>query len=156
MLLRAFGKIWKLLPREVRAALARTTQAQFTVSAAGIVTNERGEVLLLNHVLRPTSGWGIPGGFIDRNEQPEAALRRELREETGIELSHVELYRVRTMRRHMEIIYTARGIGEASVQSREIIELGWFAIEEMPEEMSLDQQFLIRKALSEPPAVAGG
>lgn len=135
------------MPRGLRAAVARTAQTQFTVSAAGIVTNERGEVLLLDHLLRPSSGWGIPGGFMNANEQPEAALRREIREETGIELANVRLYRVRTLRRHMEIIFLATGVGEAEVKSREILRLGWFAIEEMPPEMSLDQQFLIRKAL---------
>jgi len=141
------GKIWKKLPRQGRTFLARVVQTKFTVSAAAVVTNDSGYVLLLEHVLRPMSGWGIPGGFINQGEQPEQALRRELREETGIELADVALYRVRTLRRHMEIIYVARGIGIPEVKSREILSLAWFAADEMPPEMSLDQQFLIRRVL---------
>lgn len=146
-MLTLIGKIWKILPRGVRARLSRTLQATFTVSAAGIITNESGEVLLLNHLLRPDSGWGIPGGFINKGEQPEAAFRREIREETGLELRDVSLNRVRTRGRHMEIFFTASGVGNAAVNSREILELNWFPIDAMPPEMSLDQQFLVRKVL---------
>ena len=147
MLMNLIGKIWKLMPREMRTWLTRRVQAQFTVSAGGIITNERGEVLLLDHVLRPTSGWGIPGGFLEAGEQAEAAFRREITEETGLDLTNVTMYRLRTLRRHIEIIYLATSVGEAKVGSREIKSLAWFAVEDIPREMSLDIQFMIRKAL---------
>ena len=141
------GKIWKVMPRRLRIGVSRSVQTKFTVSAAGVIVNDRDEVLLLNHVLRPFSGWGVPGGFMDAGEQPEATFRREIREETGLELQDIKLFRARTLNRHIEIIFTARGVGEASVQSGEITELGWFAPDDIPKEMSLDQQFLVRKAL---------
>jgi ADP-ribose pyrophosphatase YjhB (NUDIX family) len=147
MLYKIAGKIWKLMPRKLRTFAARSIQVKFTVSAAGVITNEKGEVLLLNHLLRPMSGWGVPGGFLESGEQPEAAFRREIREETGLDLKDVTIYRARTLRRHIEIIFLAKAVGEASVQSREIIELGWFTVDDVPKEMSLDQQFLVRKAL---------
>lgn len=141
------GTIWKLLPRRARQTAARVAQVKFTASAAGIITNDRGQVLLLNHLLRPLSGWGVPGGFFEAGEQAEAALRRELREETGIALTDVRLYRCRTFRRHLEVMFLAVAVGEPEVKSREIIELGWFDIDDMPPEMNLDQQFVIRRAL---------
>src|SRR5438552_2393758 len=106
MLIETLGKIWKVLPRNSRRWLTRRLQPHFTVSAAGVITNDRGEVLLLNHVLRPVSGWGLPGGFLNAGEQPEAAFAREIREETGLELSDVKLAHSRTMQRHIEIIFT--------------------------------------------------
>jgi 8-oxo-dGTP diphosphatase len=147
MLFFALGKLWKKMPRGVRRWLTRRVQTGFTVSAAGVITNERGEVLLLDHVLRPVSGWGLPGGFLNAAEQPEAAFRREIREETGLELREVKLAHIRTMHRHIEIIFTAKAVGKASVKSREITQLGWFDLDNMHEEMSLDQQFLILKIL---------
>lgn len=135
------------MPPGARILATRIFQVRFTVSAAGIITNEKGEVLLLNHVLRPVSGWGVPGGFLNFGEQPEAAFRREIREETGLELKNISLFRTRTFRRHIEIIFLATGVGQASVKSLEIIELGWFAIDDIPKEMSLDQQFMVRKAV---------
>ena len=146
-MIESIGKVWKKLPRSVRTWITRRTQKTFTVSVVALVTDKGGCVLLLNHLLRPRSGWGMPGGFIGHGEQPEAALRRELREETGLELSDVSLYRVRTLKRHVEIIFLAKGVGDAEVRSREIIELAWFEVENIPAEMSLDQQFLIRKVL---------
>lgn len=148
MLFNLFGKIWKIIPRNARTIITRSVQTQFTVSAAGIITNNKGEVLLLNHVMRPVSGWGIPGGFLENGEQPEAAFRREIKEETGIEVGNVTIYRARTFKRHIEIIFLATGIGEPEVKSREITELGWFAVNNMPDEMSIDIQFLVRNALN--------
>ena len=147
MLVRIIGKTWKLMPRGMRTWLARRFHTKFTVSAGGIITNERGEVLLLDHVLRPGSGWGVPGGFVARGEQPDVAFRREVMEETGLELSNVRIYRTRTFRRHIEIIFLADGIGEARVGSREIKQLGWFAVDDIPKEMGLDIQFMIHRAL---------
>src|SRR5438552_17548327 len=135
MVIETIGKVWKRLPPRARTWLTWRTQRKFTASVAALVTNERGEILLLNHVLRPKSGWGLPGGFVGYGEQPEAALRRELKEETGLELSDVSLYRLRMLKRHVEIIFLAKGIGNAEVKSREIIGLAWFEVENMPVEM---------------------
>ena len=127
----------------------RLTQKQFTASVAAIVVNEKNEVLLLDHVLRPASGWGIPGGFLDRDEQPEAAVRRELREETGIEISDIKLLSVRTANRHIEILFQAKSDAAVSVKSREINAAGWFKVGAMPENMSRNQILVIEKFLKD-------
>ena len=126
----------------------RLTQKTFTVSVGAIVTNEEGKVLLLDHVLRPASGWGMPGGFINHDEQPEAAIKRELCEEIGLEIESIELLQVRTIKRHVEILMRARGRGAGKVKSLEIKEVGWFAPDEMPEEMNRAQKQMIRRALA--------
>ena len=55
----------------------------------GILRNESGDVLLCR--MSPDRGvfprqWGLPGGGIEPGEEMEAALRREIREEVGLEL----------------------------------------------------------------------
>src|SRR5688572_19859550 len=108
MILKRLGLVWNILPGWVRLKIIRTTQAKFTVSAAAIITNEQRQVLLLNHVLRPFHGWGLPGGFIGVREQPEDAIRREVREETGLELEDLVMFQVRTIGAHVEILFTAK------------------------------------------------
>ena len=86
--------------------------------ASRMIFDDQGRILLLEHVFRPDSGWGIPGGFLGRNEQPEEGLRRELREEIGIEVEDVSFLFVRTLKRpgQVEIYFRARAIGTPKVR----------------------------------------
>lgn len=142
---RSIRKIWRMLPPAIRLQIVRTTQRKFTVSAAALIRNDSGEVLLLNHVLRPLSGWGLPGGFVDKGEQPEETIRREVMEETGIRLADLSMLRVRTVNKHIEVLFTAVAAGEPSVMSREIFELGWFSPGRLPDEMSTAQKTIIKE-----------
>ena len=141
------GGIWKRLPPRLRLTLIRVTQKKFTASVAVIITNAEGKVLLLEHFLRPASGWGIPGGFIEYGEQPVEAARRELREETGIELKNLEMVRVRTLNRHIEMLFRAESDDTPQIKSREIKDFGWFALAEMPAEMNHVQKHTVEKVL---------
>lgn len=45
-------------------------------------------VLLIRRAINPGRGlWALPGGYMDAGELPDAALRREVREEAGIEIT---------------------------------------------------------------------
>lgn len=56
---------------------------------SAVVYAERGdEILLLRRAAGAMSGqWFLPGGAVERDELPEEAARRELREESGLELA---------------------------------------------------------------------
>ncbi len=147
MIKKIVGSIWRKLSPLARLKIVRVTQTKFTASVAVIIENEKGEILLLDHVLRPDSGWGIPGGFLGFGEQPAEAVRRELIEEIGLELKMVEMVRVRVVNRHIEILFRAKANGVASVKSREINAFGWFKVDEMPEKMNQTQKSIIEKFL---------
>ena len=144
---RTIGKFWKLLPRSMRRRIVRLTQTNFTVSVAAVVVNDDRKVLLLNHVLRPRSGWGFPGGFLDADESASDAIKREVKEETGIGLSNLMLYRVLTNGTHVEIIFSARPIGVPKVQSSEIYELSWFDVDSFPDGTTIAQKMLSGEVL---------
>ena len=150
MFIELLGSIWQRLPGFVRRRLVRTGQRRFTVTAGAMIFDDQGRILLLEHVFRPDSGWGIPGGFLSKGEQPEAALRRELREEIGIDVENVEMLFARTLPqpRQIEIYFRAKAIGRPEPCSFEIRSAGWFSIDDLPPELSKDQRRLISLALS--------
>ena len=149
-MLNILGAIWKRLPGALRRRLVRTGQKRFTVTVGAMLFDDAGKILLLEHVFRPDSGWGIPGGFIAKGEQPEAALRRELQEEIGIEIDNVRLLFVRTLRRprQVEIYFRARVVGDPQPSSFEIKQAMWFTLQTLPPELSKDQRRLIQRVIS--------
>jgi len=150
MLTQFFGAIWKRLPGSMRRRLVRMGQRRFTVTAGAMIFDDEGRILLLNHVFRPDCAWGIPGGFLSKGEQPEAALRRELKEEIGIEVEAVEMLFARTLPgpRQIEIYFRARAIGRPEPCSFEIKSACWFSIDDLPSDLSLDQRRLIRRVVA--------
>lgn len=110
--------------------------------------NGERRVLLLDHRIRPNSGWGLPGGFLEYGEHPSDGVRREILEETGLELSGLALVRVRTVGKHIEVLFSARSDGTPRIKSDEIKGFDWFAREELPEQMNKGQKSFIVKVLS--------
>lgn len=57
-------------------------------ASCGVVVDERGRVLIGRRAGDPHAGlWDVLGGFLEPGESPEDGLRRELREEIGVECS---------------------------------------------------------------------
>lgn len=55
------------------------------VGTDAAIFNERGEILLMER--SDGSGWCLPCGFVDPNETPAEGIVREVREETGLEVT---------------------------------------------------------------------
>ncbi len=139
------SQLWRLTPRGLRRLGVRLVHTRFTATAGGIVLDRDNRVLLLKHRYRAGSGWGIPGGFIKRGEQPMEALKRELREEVALEVEDVKIVYARSFRqlRQIEILFLCRAIGDAQPQSAEVIEAQWFARENLPSGLPDDQKTIL-------------
>jgi len=65
----------------------REFPARPVVGVGAVVLNSTGRVLLVKRAHEPLKGeWSLPGGGVEIGETLEAALRRELFEETGLDI----------------------------------------------------------------------
>jgi ADP-ribose pyrophosphatase YjhB (NUDIX family) len=143
------SNVWRFLPKSGRRLIVRLVEPHFTVVTGVVVTDSEGRVLLLDHVFRSGNGWGIPGGFLGTREQPEEAARRELREETGIELDELELAYVHALEftNQVEIMFRARARGTPRVRGLEVRAFGWFDLNDLPDGLSAEQRRILARAL---------
>ena len=140
--------VWRAMPPRFRRWSMRATQTRFTVTAGALIFNDAGQVLLLKHRFRAGSGWGIPGGFLEVGEQPEEALRRELREEIGLEVKNVEIFTARSFKkpRQVEILFRCHANAAVKPRTMEVEHAEWFSVQEVPAGLPNDQRLLIERA----------
>lgn len=108
-----------------------------------IMTDETGEKLLLNREFRMATGtwvYNFPAGLIDPGEKPEESAKRELWEETGLELLEISdvlgpCYSAVGFcnEKNVCIIGKAGGEFHESTSDEEEIRAGWFTKEQIRE-----------------------
>jgi ADP-ribose pyrophosphatase YjhB (NUDIX family) len=67
-----------------RLAEGNATQPRKRVSADALIRDPDGHVLIVEPTYKP--GWDTPGGMSEANEPPHETVRRELREELGLDI----------------------------------------------------------------------
>lgn len=99
------------------------------VSVAALVTNEKGEILLVNS---PWRGWEYPGGLIEPGETFQEALHREVREEAGVEIEITGFVGIckNVERNIVNIDFTAQYAGGELRTSEESTEVMWVTPEQ--------------------------
>ena len=126
----------------------RLTHTRFTVTAGALIFNDASEILLLKHRFRAGTGWGLPGGFLEAGEQPIDALRRELREELGLEVEDVEIFHVRSFKKpkQVEVLFRCRANAQVRPRTMEVERAEWFSLDSIPAGLPRDQRALVEQA----------
>ncbi len=116
-------------------------------TACALCVDEGGRLLLVRRARDPDRGkWDLPGGFLAEGEHPLDGLRRELREETGLDIEPDEFVGVFVDRygegeeapATLNLYWTARVVGGRPRPADDVSELRWFHPDELPpaEEMA--------------------
>ena len=100
------------------------------------------------------NNWALPGGFVNMDEKLADAARRELREETGLQVPHLEQFHVfdepaRDPRgRTISVVFTGNiDYSKSAVKAAsDAIDANWFFLDKLPE-LAFDHRDIIDLAL---------
>ena len=108
-------------------------------TASALIRDDEGRILLARRARDPGAGlWDLLGGFLDEGEEPVEGLRRELQEETGLEIEPGAFLGGIPDRYGDEGIWTVNLYWEARLGDGEpepaddVAELAWFPADALP------------------------
>ncbi|TWP34212.1 NUDIX hydrolase [Leekyejoonella antrihumi] len=111
---RAAYRIFRRIPPGPSHAIIRMTAPTFSVGAIALIEWD-GRVLALRQSHR--TGMSLPGGLVNRGEQPAQAVTREVREETGLRIDPGDVCATvfDTRARHIDVIFRVHCEAEPTV-----------------------------------------
>ena len=123
------------IPKKLRWWMVLLGVAKFPVGVAAAIVDDAGRILMFKHTYRGRYPWGIPTGWLDPGEQPDAAIAREIREETGLEVDNVQPLLADSAQdaRRIDLVFTAVLTSGEFRPSAEVVDMGWFGMDELPE-----------------------
>lgn len=110
-------------------------------AACALCVDDDGRILLTRRAWEPYAGmWDLPGGFLHEDEHPVDALRRELAEETGLEVEPVEWFGAFLVpygdeagaRWVLNLVWRTRVVGGEERVADDVSELRWFPRDGLP------------------------
>lgn len=99
------------------------------LSAAAVILNKQGEILLIKGPLR---GWEMPGGQVEEGESLKEAAIREVKEESGIDIEVLKFCGVfqNVNESICNTLFLAKPIGGIETTSAESVEVAFFPIQD--------------------------
>ena len=113
------------------------------IGVYGILVGRDGRLLCVHQVGEHEEEMQLPGGGVDPGEHPIAALHREAREETGLEVELIELFQVysdpaRDPRKHtVTAVFIARATGTPEAAD-DAADAGIFKADTLPAPLAFD------------------
>ena len=131
-------------------------QPLLMVGSTVLVLNAQNQLLMMKR--SDTGCWGVPGGAMELGETTEETARRELLEETGLEISELTLFGVFSGKElyyrypsgeevyNVSIVYLARNVhGIIKLSDGEHREFKYFDLSQLPENISPPIKPILKK-----------
>ena len=125
-----------------------------TVDVVLVTLEQRPRVLLIQRKKDPFAGlWALPGGFVEENEKLADAARRELKEETSLDIGDIEqLYTAGDPERDprgwtVSVVYLARVDPKLlkPIAADDAAAVAWFPLDKLPK-LAFDHAMLLARA----------
>lgn len=147
------ARCWRALPRPLQWLALWLSNTHFLVGTAALIWDDGGRVLVARHTYRRGPPWGLLGGWVQRGEDPAAAVVREVREETALDVVVDRPLAVHSETAiHLTIIYAAHLRGGTFRPSGEVVEIRFLEPGERLEGLRRDHQALIAEFARRPAA----
>lgn len=113
-----------------------------SVSVAAAVVNEHGRILVIKR--RDNGAWQLPGGVLELGETIHDGVRREVAEETGVQVEPGPLTGVYKNIKLgvVALVFRARPVGGAASATAEAVAVDWWNPDRVAAEMS--EAFAVR------------
>lgn len=123
------GPVKWVLSRGIQALVPRQR-----IGVALVAFNSRDQLFMLKHVFHPGAPWGLPGGWLGRNEDPAKGVVRELKEETGltVTIGPPAYVAYGSVPNHIGIAYSGHIHDGLLKLNSEILEARWFDLDDLP------------------------
>jgi len=128
----------ELMPYQASRLSEAEKKKELKKNAVAVIVNPDNKILLLKRSDEPKqwmpSKWALVGGGIEKGETPEKACRREIEEETGLEIK--KFFKSFSIQRNpdsIEHIFACRYNGDPTdvTLNDENTNYGWYTVEEM-------------------------
>jgi 8-oxo-dGTP pyrophosphatase MutT (NUDIX family) len=138
-------KLWRILPAWLQNAASRIIRPLFQVFAAAVILDQDRNVFLVKSTYQRIHPWGLPGGSLEYGEHPEAAVVREVWEETGLRICIERLLLVNSwLPDRVGLYYLCRIVDGTFVPSDEVSEYDYFSLDALPDVRPLDRDMIRR------------
>lgn len=130
------------------------------VVCGAIIYDEQKRILL--HLRADNKMWGFPGGYMELGESVEETARREVFEETGLQLGALELFAVYSGESNQKTLangdqvalvqhwFTCRDFtGKLIKQSQETLDAAYYSLDELPENIFPSHLKVVRDLMAD-------
>lgn len=111
-------------------------KTHFTIGAFGIIFDEENRVLLCHR--RDYDLWNLPGGALESGETPWAGVKREVKEESGLDIEVLRLSGIYSKTEENDLVFSfvCRVIGGEITLNDEANQIQYFELDKLPSNIS--------------------
>ncbi len=120
-----------------KALLRHVTLNAIVIKDNKVLLGKRGT--LRGKPILEAGKWALLGGFLDRDENLEQAVKREVKEESGWIIDNLQLMRINDNpdrphedRQNVDVIFIAEAIEQIQTSNEEVKKLKWFELDNLP------------------------
>jgi ADP-ribose pyrophosphatase YjhB (NUDIX family) len=136
-------KVWRVFPGWLQAIASRIIRPLFQVFVAAVIFDQDKNIFLVKTTYQRIHPWGLPGGSLEYGEHPEAAIVREVHEETGLNICIERLLLVDAWRPGLIGLYYLCTIKDGTFfPTDEVSESDYFSVDALPDIRPLDTDII--------------